>query len=137
MGMTQELRPATSDDLAAVEGIVRAAYATYIARIGREPGPMLDEYAAAIGAGRMHVGIRDGVVRGILVRKTHKNSREKSGESNKHGCERTAIRTPECSPKAPKTGEICRRNQNVFPARKKIRPHEAHRNAPSQFSIQL
>lgn len=67
VGMSQWLRPATRDDLAAVQEIVRTAYAPYIARIGREPGPMLDDYAAMIGASQVHVGIRDGAVQGILV----------------------------------------------------------------------
>jgi ribosomal protein S18 acetylase RimI-like enzyme len=65
--VTQWLRPATRDDLAAVQEIVRAAYTPYIARIGREPGPMLDDYCALIDAGCVHVGTRDGVAQGILV----------------------------------------------------------------------
>jgi GNAT superfamily N-acetyltransferase len=65
--MTPSLRPATRDDLAAIQEIVRAAYTHYIARIGRKPGPMLDNYAALIGEGRVHVAERDGVVQGLLV----------------------------------------------------------------------
>lgn len=65
--MTPSLRPATHDDLAAVRRIVRAAYAHYVARIGREPGPMLDDYAALIGDGRVRVAERDGAIQGILV----------------------------------------------------------------------
>lgn len=65
--MTLSLRLATRDDLAAVQEIVRAAYTHYIARIGREPGPMLDDYTALIGEGRVHVAERDGAVQGVLV----------------------------------------------------------------------
>jgi ribosomal protein S18 acetylase RimI-like enzyme len=65
--MTQWLRLATRGDLAAVQKIVQAAYLPYAARIGREPGPMLDDYAALIDAGRVHVGMRNKVVQGILV----------------------------------------------------------------------
>lgn len=65
--MTSSLRPATRNDLAAVERIVRAAYAPYVARIGREPGPMLDDHAASIGEGRVHVAERDALVEGVLV----------------------------------------------------------------------
>jgi ribosomal protein S18 acetylase RimI-like enzyme len=65
--MTAILRPAARDDLAAVQEIVRAAYTRYIARIGREPGPMLDDYAALIGEGRVHVAERNGIVQGVLV----------------------------------------------------------------------
>lgn len=61
------LRPATLDDLAAVEEIVRAAYSPYISRIGRSPGPMLDDYRALIEDRRAHVAERGGVVQGVLV----------------------------------------------------------------------
>ena len=61
------LRPATLDDLTAVEEIVRAAYSPYIPRIGRSPGPMLDDYRALIEGRRAHVAERDGVVQGVLV----------------------------------------------------------------------
>lgn len=65
--MQQRLRHANPNDLAAVQEIVRLAYSQYIARIGREPGPMGDDYAALIGKGRVHVAERDGVIEGILV----------------------------------------------------------------------
>jgi len=65
--MTSNLRAATRDDLRAVQEIIRAAYTHYIARIGREPGPMLDDYGALIDAGQVHVAERDGAVQGILV----------------------------------------------------------------------
>jgi ribosomal protein S18 acetylase RimI-like enzyme len=65
--MTPSLRPATRDDLAAAKEIVRAAYSHYIVRIGRKPGPMLDDYAALIGDGRVHVAERHGVVQGLVV----------------------------------------------------------------------
>jgi len=44
------IRPADAADLPAVEAIVRAAYTMYIARIGKPPGPMLDDYAALVPA---------------------------------------------------------------------------------------
>ena len=49
------IRPATPDDRAPVEAIVRAAYAVYIPRIGKPPAPMLDDYAALIAAGAVSV----------------------------------------------------------------------------------
>ena len=49
------IRPARPDDRTAVESIVNAAYSTYIARIGKPPGPMLDDYAALIDAGAVSV----------------------------------------------------------------------------------
>jgi hypothetical protein len=59
-------RPSARNDLKAVEEIIRAAYMRYIARIGREPGPMLDDYAAVIDAGHVHIAERDGTVQGII-----------------------------------------------------------------------
>ena len=40
------IRPAKAADCAAVEAIVRAAYSIYLDRMGKPPGPMLDDYAA-------------------------------------------------------------------------------------------
>lgn len=65
--MNQRIRPATPLDLDAVEQIVREAYTHYIARIGREPGPMLDDYRVLISEGRVCVIEHDGVVQGLLV----------------------------------------------------------------------
>lgn len=44
------IRPANADDLPTIERIVAAAYSKYILRIGKPPGPMLDDYAAHIRA---------------------------------------------------------------------------------------
>ncbi|WP_158743374.1 GNAT family N-acetyltransferase [Acidisphaera sp. L21] len=60
-------RPATRDDLQAVETIVRAAYSHYVARIGRQPGPMLDDYGALIEQGLVRVAEHEGAVQGVLV----------------------------------------------------------------------
>lgn len=65
--MARLLRRATADDRPTVEAIVEAAYSHYIARIGSKPGPMLDDYAAQIAAGRVHVMEHDGAVKGLLV----------------------------------------------------------------------
>jgi ribosomal protein S18 acetylase RimI-like enzyme len=63
----QDIRPAEAADLAAITRIVRDAYAPYVARIGREPAPMRDDYPALIVAGQVHVLTRAGVVEGVLV----------------------------------------------------------------------
>jgi GNAT superfamily N-acetyltransferase len=65
--MTTDLRLATAADVPAIESIVHAAYAPYIARIGRKPGPMLDDYAGLVGEGRVHVLALEGVVEGLVV----------------------------------------------------------------------
>lgn len=49
------IRPAEPADQAAIETIVRAAYAVYIPRIGKPPGPMLDDYAKLIADGAVSV----------------------------------------------------------------------------------
>jgi len=63
---TATIRPAVCDDLPAIAAIVDGAYRPYVARIGREPGPMLDDYAALLLAGRVHVLDQEGV-RGFVV----------------------------------------------------------------------
>ena len=65
--MTPDPRVATAQDRPAVEAIVAAAYSPYVPRIGRKPGPMLDDYAALIREGRVYVMDRGGAVKGILV----------------------------------------------------------------------
>jgi ribosomal protein S18 acetylase RimI-like enzyme len=49
------IRLASPDDRHTVEEIVTAAYVHYVERIGKPPGPMLDDYVALIGAGAVHV----------------------------------------------------------------------------------
>ncbi len=65
--MTQVIRLAGAADLAAVEAVVAAAYAIYAPRIGKKPGPMLDDHAALIGQGMVHVLDNDGTVDGLVV----------------------------------------------------------------------
>ena len=49
------LRKARPEDRIAVEAIVAAAYSLYVERIGKPPGPMLDDYARLIEAGAVSV----------------------------------------------------------------------------------
>jgi ribosomal protein S18 acetylase RimI-like enzyme len=49
------IRAADPADQAAIEAIVRAAYAVYIPRIGKPPGPMRDNYAKLIADGAVSV----------------------------------------------------------------------------------
>ena len=50
-----QIRPADAADLPAVQRIVNNAYTKYIARIGKPPGPMNDDYAALIRAHQVWV----------------------------------------------------------------------------------
>ncbi len=65
--MNDGIRLATQTDRPDIEELVHAAYAHYVPRIGREPGPMLDDYAVLIEAARVHVLERQGVIQGVLV----------------------------------------------------------------------
>ena len=62
------IRPACPEDRAAVEAIVHAAYAVYIDRIGKPPGPMLDDYARLIADGLVSVSEdASGTIAAIIV----------------------------------------------------------------------
>ena len=61
------MRPANAHDVTAIEAIVEAAYSPYIPRIGREPGPMLENYPALVAAGGVHVLENAGRVQGFIV----------------------------------------------------------------------
>ena len=61
------IRAAVPADLPAVNAIVEAAYSPYIERLGKKPGPMLDDYAAQIAAGRVHCLCDDEGVAGFIV----------------------------------------------------------------------
>ena len=49
------LRAATSADLPFVERCARAAYAPYVARIGREPAPMVADFASHLTDGDLTI----------------------------------------------------------------------------------
>jgi ribosomal protein S18 acetylase RimI-like enzyme len=61
------IRPALPEDAAAVAACVRAAYAGYVALIGREPAPMGADYAALIAAAAVWVAHDAAEVVGVLV----------------------------------------------------------------------
>ncbi len=61
------IRFARADEADAVRDVVHAAYQHYIARIGKPPGPMLDDYAQRIADGQVWVLEKTGSIAGILV----------------------------------------------------------------------
>ena len=65
--MELQLRFAAPEEAAAAAALVDRAYAGYIERMGRKPGPMLDDYAALIADGLVRVMSRDSGICGILV----------------------------------------------------------------------
>ena len=61
------IRAATADDISAITEIVEQAYQHYIARIGKPPGPMLDDHAARVLEGVVWVLEEGSVIAGIIV----------------------------------------------------------------------
>jgi GNAT superfamily N-acetyltransferase len=61
------IRLARPADRAAIVTLVHEAYAVYVPRIGRPPAPMLEDYAALIGDGRVHVLEDETGIAGIVV----------------------------------------------------------------------
>jgi ribosomal protein S18 acetylase RimI-like enzyme len=61
------VRPAVAADVAAITRIVQNAYAKYVARIGKKPAPMLDDYTAHVESGDVWVTERGGEVAGLVV----------------------------------------------------------------------
>jgi len=59
--------PAQSGQEDAIRALVRRAYVIYVPRMGKEPGPMLDDYAARVAEGAAYVLERDGAICGALV----------------------------------------------------------------------
>ena len=60
-------RPATAADAAGIAQCVRAAYTHYIERIGRAPGPMLDDYDEVVRTHRAYVMEDGDEIVGALV----------------------------------------------------------------------
>ena len=61
------LRRAGAGDASGIAECVRAAYSRYIERIGRPPGPMLDDYDQVVRDHRAYVIEEDGEILGALV----------------------------------------------------------------------
>jgi ribosomal protein S18 acetylase RimI-like enzyme len=61
------IRPALPQEAEAVHALVREAYGHYVERLGREPGPMNDDYVQRIAAGQTWVLEEQGALVGILV----------------------------------------------------------------------
>ena len=62
-----KLRAATAADVPTIRRIVERAYGGYVARIGKPPGPMLDDYTARVAEDVVQVLEAGGRVVGVLV----------------------------------------------------------------------
>ena len=66
------VRPAEADDVTDIEGIVGAAYAKYIPRIGSRPAPMTVDYRDIVArTDHTYVLVDDNAVAGVVVIVTH------------------------------------------------------------------
>jgi ribosomal protein S18 acetylase RimI-like enzyme len=61
------IRPATPEDRARVEDIVRESYAKWVRLIGAQPAPLRADYRALIDAGRVFVLDSGDAVAGLIV----------------------------------------------------------------------
>ncbi|MEE8535551.1 MAG: GNAT family N-acetyltransferase [Kiloniellales bacterium] len=61
------VRRAQARDVPAIIACVRAAYQVYVERMGKEPAPMLADYAALTAADRVRVLELDGRLAGAIV----------------------------------------------------------------------
>ena len=64
-----EIRQATTADAPSIAACVCEAYVHYIERIGRQPGPMLEDYVEVISQFIVHVATLDSRVVGSIVLK--------------------------------------------------------------------
>lgn len=61
------IRVALADDIPRITEIARRAYAPYVERIGREPAPMVQDFAEALALHRLWVALDDDTITGYVV----------------------------------------------------------------------
>jgi len=61
------LRAGAAADVPRLTDLVRAAYGHYVARLGRPPRPLVDDYAAVVRGGGVTVAEVSGEVAGLIV----------------------------------------------------------------------
>jgi ribosomal protein S18 acetylase RimI-like enzyme len=61
------VRSAIAADVPAIEEIMNHAYRHFVARIGKPPGPMLEDYAARVSEGVVWVLEEEAVIAAIIV----------------------------------------------------------------------
>lgn len=62
-----QIRPATPEDATAVSELVQRAYAQYVDRIGRRPGPMDEDYREKVAEGKVSVAVEADEIVGLIV----------------------------------------------------------------------
>ena len=61
------IRRATAADAEDIASCVKAAYQHYIERMGKPPGPMLDDYEQVVESHHVTVAVSEGEIVGVLV----------------------------------------------------------------------
>ena len=61
------IRRARTADVGPITATVCSAYLPYIERIGRQPGPMLEDYSAVLNGFQVHVATQGDTVVGVIV----------------------------------------------------------------------
>jgi GNAT superfamily N-acetyltransferase len=61
-----EIRPAVPEDAEAIQSLTRAAYAKWVALIGREPLPMQADYQRAVAEHTIDLLVDDGALAGLI-----------------------------------------------------------------------
>ena len=61
------IRPAAAADAKTIAALVHDAYSMYLPRMGKPPGPMLDDYDAIVARGEASVLEIDGTIVGAIV----------------------------------------------------------------------
>jgi ribosomal protein S18 acetylase RimI-like enzyme len=61
------MHPAETHEATAILALVRDAYGRWVERLGREPGPMRDDYAQRIASGEVWVMEAEGELVGLVV----------------------------------------------------------------------
>ena len=61
------IRLASPGEADTIRLLVRGAYARYVTRLGREPGPMRDDFAQRIADGQVWVLEAEGQLLGVVV----------------------------------------------------------------------
>lgn len=67
------IRPAQAKDVDDIRQLVNDAYRHYVARLGKPPGPMLDDYVRRVAEAQVWVFEDEGALTGVLVLEDAKN----------------------------------------------------------------
>jgi GNAT superfamily N-acetyltransferase len=65
--VTIQIRPAIASDVASVTDCVCQAFIHYIPRIGKQPGPMLDDYHSLVTRKAVYVACKEQEIVGVVV----------------------------------------------------------------------